>query len=316
MAISVAFFPSLASSTVAAFSSDSSSRIFFVSLTFAYNSRISLVSCPMSALSVSRLASSSIIRPFSSSISPAARSLLCFASAVPLSHQPFWLASLPASCSKRWINSWMSCLTLANGSAVTRLASDVSKVLWRRSPWLRSMSATACCGPSDCTARCVDSKDGCCCRAAAGWPGAICNNAGGTPASASSAAASTASMALGSLATASATWTLAPCCMKRMVAADVLPLTQSLTVPTTDVSVASSFARTSERWSQVFALSVHICERSLRYSWSSRSVAATVDNSWLVMAIASCVMSFAFLRSSSARLVFLMKSAFSCMKAL
>mmetsp|Transcript_18973 Transcript_18973/g.55041 ORF Transcript_18973/g.55041 Transcript_18973/m.55041 type:complete len:204 (+) Transcript_18973:1044-1655(+) len=131
-------------------------------------------------------------------------------------------------------------------------------------------------------------------------------------ASPASVAASTASMAASLLATASTRCRRTEPCTNRIVLPVVFSVTTPLRMPTAAVKALSSSRRTWTRWSQDLALSPHIVCRSMRYSWSSRSVAATVVRSWLFEAICSCFRCFSDRAVSSWRSLPSMKSCFAC----
>mmetsp|Transcript_16982 Transcript_16982/g.42720 ORF Transcript_16982/g.42720 Transcript_16982/m.42720 type:complete len:276 (+) Transcript_16982:231-1058(+) len=263
--------PSWASLTMASCSVFSSPRNLMAS---AWASWISLMAFARSSSSkVRRLRkaskdASSLLRDVTSS---AAYSRFCVASAIALSHQPFWLASLLASCKSRSMSSWIKVLILANGSAAILLAKARSKVLLSLSPSFLSKFAIIAL-PSSLPAGPPRSRRTEA-RVATPWrkEGASC----------SSAAISMASMSSALVATASAWRTLAVCCESRRVDALDFSETAPLMMAMACVKVASSFDRTLVRWSQVFALFWHIFESSLVYSLSESNSDSTVDNCWI-----------------------------------
>mmetsp|Transcript_82876 Transcript_82876/g.231133 ORF Transcript_82876/g.231133 Transcript_82876/m.231133 type:complete len:238 (-) Transcript_82876:750-1463(-) len=200
----------------------------------------------------------------------------------------------------------MRVLTLAKGSlrwpsSWIRLAREVNKVLCNASPRERRRAQTAS-RPS----------------AGAASMAARCKNDGGRPLpkpSAASASASIASIAAGLSAAASASRAETPCCTRRIVAAVVLPATVARSIDMADTSAESSSCRTLLRWSQVFALSAHIFANPFKYSWSSKSVAATVVRWSLFAAMSSCFCAFNFFVSSSSKLFCLITSFCFCISA-
>mmetsp|Transcript_134133 Transcript_134133/g.261221 ORF Transcript_134133/g.261221 Transcript_134133/m.261221 type:complete len:232 (-) Transcript_134133:973-1668(-) len=216
-----------------------------------------------SSTSLSRIASPSAMALLSSSISSAALLRFCFASPMDLSHHPFCSASAADCFFKRSISSSMSCLTLAKGSLAISVERAVNAALRSKLPLLRSKETTICrLFMSLATGKCLRTLR-------------RCRKPGGDPASSASAAASTASMASSLEATASATCNLTACWANRIVAPDVFSETAVLRMSSAAVRADSSSARVLDRTSHVLALSLHIFESSIRYSWSSRIVADT-----------------------------------------
>mmetsp|Transcript_15100 Transcript_15100/g.39952 ORF Transcript_15100/g.39952 Transcript_15100/m.39952 type:complete len:347 (+) Transcript_15100:536-1576(+) len=306
MAIWTASSPAVASAMASSLSAFSFARMASAFSRLALSSATSEDNTLSSSESLSRRASDPAIWAFSSVIFSAAYPRFCSAADVALSHHAFWSASLDCCASKRSISSWMSCLTLTNGSAEDTpaiwVARAISSELRSFCPWLFSMSMMAS-RPLAAAAALSASVCGAC---------RLCRKLG---ASAASAAASAASMKPGDAASRLANLRDTAFWLKRTVAAVVLLATASPITPSTWVSIEISSWRACARWSHVAFLSVHISASFSRYCWSSSSSAEVVVNCWVASPIFFALAAFVPFASSMSRLRALSLLAFSCMAA-